>query len=112
MPSSGLRRSTPRVGEELNELELAKGTRGQLRGKPKGSGSSGRADVEPPDGDAPTYAKIGEQRDFVAWWKGNVGAGKGQKENAANTAFCPKAKPKQLTGMAHQRVAEPEALTH
>lgn len=49
-----------RVGLELAKLPKAKGTRGTLRGKPKGErGSSGRALVEPPDESAPTLAELG-----------------------------------------------------
>ena len=47
-----------KIGEELAKLPKAKGTRGNLRGKPKGSGSSGGAIFSPPDGTA-TRAEIG-----------------------------------------------------
>ena len=55
-----------RVGEELNELEPAKGTRGSFRGKPKGRGSSGGPIMELPDDSAPTLAEMGVNRKYAA----------------------------------------------
>jgi hypothetical protein len=45
-------------GEELARIPKAKGTQGNLRGKPKGGKPSGRALLEPPD-NTPTRAELG-----------------------------------------------------
>jgi hypothetical protein len=47
------------LGQERGKIGKATGTRGHLRGKPKGVGSSGGAIVAPPDGRAPTIAELG-----------------------------------------------------
>jgi N6-adenosine-specific RNA methylase IME4 len=48
-----------KIGEEHAKIGPAKGTRGTLRGKPKGSGSSGRAILVTPDKDAPSRKELG-----------------------------------------------------
>jgi hypothetical protein len=45
-------------GEELARIPKAKGTQGNLRGKPKGGKPSGRALLEPPD-NTPTRTELG-----------------------------------------------------
>jgi N6-adenosine-specific RNA methylase IME4 len=56
-----------KLARELARIERAKGTRGQIRGKPKGHGSSGGAIMGPPDeDDAPTYAELGVSKKRAA----------------------------------------------
>ena len=64
--SNQLKAAIAQDGEELNELEPAKGTRGSFRGKPKGRGSSGGPIMELPDDSAPTLAEMGVNRKYAA----------------------------------------------
>jgi len=47
-----------------------------------------------------------ELRAFVAWWKGNAGAGKGQKGKRREHGVLPESDAEALTGMKHQRVSD------
>src|SRR5262245_44504989 len=49
--------------------------------------------------------KIEEQHKFLAWWRANVGAGKGQKGKRRDSGVLPELEAENLTGIKHQRVS-------
>lgn len=55
------------LGREIQTVGKAEGTRRQLRGKPKGHGSSGGAIVSPPDEKAPTLKELNNPLDQGGW---------------------------------------------